>query len=80
MIALATPLAVWYEKNPSDVKDFEKQMRRKVHYVIEPLHLWSSIAEMARTQSDDLLRRRCKPDLSTLRMNHLQSTFQGLFF
>jgi type I restriction enzyme M protein len=36
--------------NPDDVPEFEKQMRRKVHYVIEPQHLWNSIAEMARTQ------------------------------
>src|SRR5580704_5057299 len=44
------PLAVWYANNPDDVADFEKQMRRKVHYVIQPFHLWNSIAEMARTQ------------------------------
>ena len=29
---------------------FEKQMRRKAHYVIKPEHLWASIADMARTQ------------------------------
>src|SRR5512139_3848311 len=27
-----TPLAVWYQANQRDVRDFEKQMRRKVHY------------------------------------------------
>src|ERR1700685_987120 len=43
------PLAVWYEENPKDVGEFEKQMRRKVHYVVEPQHLWTSIVEMART-------------------------------
>lgn len=42
-----TPLAVWYEQNKADVAEFEKQMRRKVHYVIEPSHLWNSIAELA---------------------------------
>lgn len=31
-----TPLSVWYEENPDDVTEFEKQMRRKIHYVIEP--------------------------------------------
>jgi type I restriction enzyme M protein len=36
------------------VPEFEKQMRRKVHYVIEPQHLWSNIANMARTQDMDL--------------------------
>src|SRR3954463_13076477 len=30
------PLAVWYSANENDVAKFEKQMRRKVHYVIEP--------------------------------------------
>ncbi|MDH5377856.1 MAG: type I restriction-modification system subunit M N-terminal domain-containing protein, partial [Gammaproteobacteria bacterium] len=49
------PLSLWYEANAGDVEQFEKQMRRKVHYVIEPLHLWSSIAEMARKQDGELL-------------------------
>ena len=49
------PLAVWYEGNQGDVPEFERQMRRKVHYVIEPQHLWSSIAHMARTQDLGLL-------------------------
>jgi type I restriction enzyme M protein len=31
-------------------------MRRKVLYVIEPSHLWNSIAELAKTQSKELLR------------------------
>jgi len=34
-----SPLSVWYENNPDDVAAFEKQMRRKVHYVIKPEHL-----------------------------------------
>jgi hypothetical protein len=41
-----TPLAIWYEQNEDDVPEFEKQMRRKVHYssaFIEPLKL-SAIA------------------------------------
>src|SRR5687768_4483736 len=40
------PLALWYEQNPRDIAEFEKQMRRKVHYVIQPQHLWASVAEM----------------------------------
>jgi type I restriction enzyme M protein len=51
-----TPLAVWYEQNQGDVSEFEKQMRRKVHYVIKPEYLWRSVAELARMQSDKLLR------------------------
>ena len=31
-----SPLSVWYAQNPDDVAAFEKQMRRKVHYVIKP--------------------------------------------
>jgi type I restriction enzyme M protein len=30
-------------------------MRRRVHYVIRPEHLWTSIAEMARVQDNELL-------------------------
>jgi type I restriction enzyme M protein len=45
-----TPLAIWYEQNQDDVLEFEKQMRRKVHYVIKPEYLWRSVAELARKQ------------------------------
>ncbi|MDT8444324.1 MAG: type I restriction-modification system subunit M N-terminal domain-containing protein, partial [Desulfuromonadales bacterium] len=51
-----TPLSVWYDDNPGDVEAFEKQMRRKMHYVIHPDYLWSSIAELARTQNAELLQ------------------------
>src|SRR3954451_6289723 len=46
-----TSLAAWYADNAGDVAMFEKQMRLKVHYVIKPEHLWTSIAHMARTQN-----------------------------
>ena len=49
------PLALWYANNPGDIAEFEKQMRRKVHYVIQPSHLWNSIANLARTQNGELL-------------------------
>src|SRR5436190_7084063 len=49
-----TPLRIWYEENEQDVAAFEKQMRRKVHYVIKPEHLWTNIAHMARTQNEEL--------------------------
>ena len=49
------PLAVWYERNPGDVADFEKQMRRKAHYVIKPDYLWGTIVRLAREHSGDLL-------------------------
>jgi type I restriction enzyme M protein len=49
------PLSLWYTATEADVVEFEKQMRRKVHYVIEPQHLWSNIADMARMQNGELL-------------------------
>ena len=54
-IKVKVPLQIWYDENPNYIEDFEKQMRRKVHYVIEPQYLWNSIAELARTQDDELL-------------------------
>ena len=50
------PLALWYANNVDDIPAFEKQMRRKVHYVIRPAHLWNSIASMARTQQPKVFR------------------------
>jgi type I restriction-modification system DNA methylase subunit len=50
-----TPLSVWYADNPDDVAAFEKQMRRKVHYVVEPHYLWGNIVHLAKTQNRDLL-------------------------
>jgi len=53
----STSLQLWYDRNPDDHTMFEDQMRKKVHYVIEPRFLWSAIAELARTQSSELLDR-----------------------
>ncbi|MDH4263816.1 MAG: type I restriction-modification system subunit M, partial [Spirochaetia bacterium] len=72
------PLAIWYKNNKKDIADFEKQMRLKVHYVIEPEHLWSSIVEMARTQHDDLLDTLWK-GFKYIEEKSFESTFQGLF-
>lgn len=72
------PLTIWYEANAEDIEDFEKQMRLKVHYVIEPQYLWSSIAEMARTQHDDLLDTLWK-GFKYIEEKSFESSFQGLF-
>ena len=50
-----TLLSVWYAENPDDVAAFEKQMRRKVHYVVKPDYLWGSIVHLAKTQDGKLL-------------------------
>ena len=72
------PLALWYAANADDAFDFEKQMRRKVHYVIEPAHLWSSIAELARTQNDELLLT-LQRGFKYIENQSFESTFGGLF-
>lgn len=72
------PLALWYANNPDDVTAFEKQMRRKVHYVVQPQHLWSSVANMARTQSDELLNT-LQAGFKYIETESFESTFQGLF-
>jgi len=73
-----SPLEVWYERNPEDIEEFEKVMRRKVHYVIKPEFLWSSIAEMARTQNDELLHMLAR-GFKFIENESFSSSFQGLF-
>lgn len=72
------PLQIWYDNNPNDVKLFEDQMRKKIHYFIKPNYLWDNIAELARTQSNDLL------DILYDGFKHIEnesfgSSFKGLF-
>lgn len=75
---VSTPLQLWYRENPEDVLDFEKQMRRKVHYVIEPDYLWTNIYELARTQNDDLLKTLEK-GFKYIENESFDRAFQGLF-
>jgi type I restriction enzyme M protein len=72
------PLALWYEANPDDLAEFEKQMRRKVHYVIEPSFLWGSIVHLAKTQSGRLLDT-LHEGFKYIEERSFQSSFQGLF-
>lgn len=72
------PLVVWYADNAEDVAEFEKQMRRKMHYVIHPDYLWSSIAELARTQHPELLQTLVR-GFKYIENESFASTFQGLF-
>ena len=73
-----SPLAVWYEQNPDDIEMFEEVMRRKVHYVIKPEYLWTTIAEMARTQSNELLSTLEK-GFRYIEERAFSKNFQGLF-
>ena len=72
------PLALWYANNPDDITEFEKQMRRKVHYVVQPPHLWNSIANMARTQNGELLNT-LQAGFKYIENESFESTFNGLF-
>jgi len=72
------PLSVWYVANKSDVPEFEKQMRRKIHYIIQPQHLWSSISELARTQDSELLKTLGK-GFKYIENESFDGSFQGLF-
>ena len=71
-------LLAWYEQNPEDVPEFEKQMRRKAHYVIRPEHLWTSIANLARTQDEQLLDT-LQEGFKYIENESFESTFSGLF-
>lgn len=73
-----TPLAEWYKANATDIEMFEKQMRKKVHYVIKPDFLWSSIAELARTQDNELLNT-LQAGFKFIENESFESTFRGLF-
>jgi type I restriction enzyme M protein len=73
-----TPLWVWYADNPGDVAAFEKQMRRKVHYVVKPEFLWGNIVHLAKTQDGKLLDTLQK-GFKFIEEESFSSNFQGLF-
>ena len=72
------PLTDWYAANANDTADFERLMRRRVHYVIRPEHLWTSIAEMARVQDNELLST-LQTGMKYIEEQSFESTFGGLF-
>lgn len=73
-----TPLIMWYNNNLDQVAMFEKQMRRKLHYVIKPQYLWSNIYELARTQNGHLLKT-LQAGFKFIENESFDSTFRGLF-
>lgn len=74
----STPLSIWYKNNQKYVAAFEKQMQRKMHYVIQPKFLWSSIAELARIQHAELLHT-LQDGFKHIEEESFESTFKGLF-
>lgn len=75
---VTSPLQYWYIQNEDDIPEFERLMRRRVHYVIEPEGLWNHIAELARTQHSDLLRT-LEECFTYIENQSFESSFQGLF-
>ena len=73
-----TPLGIWYIRNLDQVSFFEKQMRRKVHFVIKPHYLWSNIYELARIKSNQLLKI-LQRGFKFIENESFDSTFRGLF-
>ena len=72
------PLAVWYIRNLDQAEMLEKQMRRKIHYVIKPAYLWSNIYELARTQNNQLLKT-LQGGFKYIENESFESSFRGLF-
>jgi type I restriction enzyme M protein len=77
-LKVPTPLQLWYDENCEDVEAFEKQMRRKVHYVIKPEYMWSAISELARTQDNELLHT-LQNAFKYIEDESFESNFAGLF-
>lgn len=73
-----TPLIIWHINNLDQVATFEKQMRRKVHFVIKPHFLWNNIYELARTQNKHLLKNLQK-GFKFIENESFDSAFRGLF-
>jgi type I restriction enzyme M protein len=79
-LGFSTPLAIWYNENSDDIEEFEKLMRRKVHYVIKPDYLWSNITDLARssTRGNELLLT-LQNGFKYIENESFDSAFQGLF-
>ena len=73
-----TPLLRWYDNNPNDIKEFEEVMHSRMHYVINPQYLWSSIAELAKVQDEDL-SRILKKGFDCVENESFEGAYQGIF-
>ena len=72
------PLEDWYKDNEEDIPAFEDNMRKKVHYVINPKYLWSNITHLASKQNSELLQTLAK-GFRHIENESFGTTFKGLF-
>jgi len=74
----SSALAVWYRDNQADAASFDRQMRRKLHYVIKPDYLWGTIVQKAKTRDGQLLNTLVQ-GFKYIEEESFQSNFQGMF-
>ncbi len=72
------PLQIWYANNPAHTSEFEKVMRSRVYYAIQPDYLWSHITELART-NDTTLLTTLKACFTYVEETAFSTSFNGLF-
>lgn len=77
-LGVSSTLQIWYNENQDDIFLFEKQMRRKIHYVIEPQYLWSNIVTLAKRHDDQLLKV-IEKGFKYIENDSFDSVFKGLF-
>ena len=77
-VKATTYLQVWYNENQEDIKLFEGQMKRKIHYVIKPEYLWDNIVVMAKIDSSELLRT-IEKGFKYIEEESFESSLKGLF-
>ncbi|APD49947.1 type I restriction-modification system subunit M [Francisella hispaniensis] len=75
---IISPLKIWYDENPQHVEEFEKEIRKKTHYIINPDYLWSNIVNLAKTHHIDLLKI-LQRGLKYIENESFGSSFKGLF-
>ena len=74
----STPLQIFYQENEPKIAQFETEMRRRMHYVLKPDHLWEHIAELARTESKHLLKT-LQEAFDYIEQKSFDNAFDGLF-
>ena len=74
-----SPLGVFYENLSEEQRElFEKNMQKKMHYVIKPDYLWNNIVSLAKWEDDKLLKT-LEDGFKFIENESFKSSFAGLF-